>query len=83
MKPLHLSVALVDASGRPLAGRAVTFDLSMPSMTMAPNRPSVSAAGDGVYEATTLLSMAGEWRLIVDVGRPGGPMRIPFTFSAD
>ena len=54
----------------------------MPAMTMPPNRPKVTATGDGVYEATTLLSMAGEWRLTVEIGGPGSPLTIPLTFSA-
>ncbi len=82
MKPLRLSVALADASGRPVKDRTVTFDLSMPSMTMAPNRPSASSTGAGVYEATSILSMAGEWRLTVEIGGQGLPLTIPFTFSA-
>lgn len=83
MKPVRLSVALSDEGGRPVAGRSVAFDLSMPSMTMAPNRPKVSEMADGVYEATTLLSMAGEWRLTVEIDTPGGQLKIPFTFAAD
>ena len=83
MKPLRLSVALGDASGRPAAGRDVAFDLSMPSMTMAPNRPQVSEVGDGTYEATAMLSMAGQWQLTVEVDTPGQPLKISFTFAAD
>ena len=83
MKPLRLSVALEDAAGRPLAGRSVTFDLSMPSMAMAPNRPTVSEPAAGVYVATTLLSMAGEWRLSVELDGSGGPIELSFTLTAD
>lgn len=82
MKPVQLSVTLSDAGGQPVVDRAVSFDLSMPAMTMAPNRPRVTAAGGGVYEATTLLSMAGEWRLTVEIGGAGSPQTIPLTFSA-
>ena len=82
MKPLQLSVALVGAAGQPIVDRAVSFDLSMPAMAMPPNRPKVTAAGGGVYEATTLLSMAGEWRLSVEIGGSGPPQTIPLTFSA-
>ncbi len=83
MKPIRLSVTLTDAGGRPIEGRQVSFDLSMPAMAMAPNRPPVTAAGDGVYEATTLLSMAGEWRLTVEADGQGETVTIPLTFSAD
>jgi YtkA-like len=82
MKPLQLSVTLADAGGQPIVDRAVSFDLSMPAMTMPPNRPPVTAAGDGVYEATTLLSMAGEWRLTVEIGGSDPPQTILLTFSA-
>ena len=83
MKPLRLSVALTDAAGRPAAGRTVAFDLSMPSMTMAPNRPAVSEVGEGVYEATSMLSMPGDWRLIVEIDSPDHRAELPFTFSAE
>ena len=82
MKPLRLSVALADAGGQPIVDRAVSFDLSMPAMTMPPNRPKVAAVGGGVYEATTLLSRAGEWQLTVEIGGAGPPQTIPLTFSA-
>ena len=82
MKPLQLSVTLVDASGQPVADRAVAFDLSMPAMAMPPNRPQVTSTGGGVYEANTLLSMSGEWQLTVEIGGPGPPLKIPLTFSA-
>ncbi len=83
MKPLRLEVALSDGSGRPVAGRTVTFDLSMPSMTMAPDRPSVRESGKGVYTATTLLPMSGKWRLTVEVDAPERRVTFPFTFRAD
>ena len=82
MKPVRLTVGLTDAGGQPVAGRAVTFALSMPAMAMPPNRPQVTETGDGAYEATTLLPMDGEWRLTVQVGAPGPPLTIPLVFSA-
>ena len=83
MEPLRLSVALEDAAGRPLPDRSVTFDLSMPSMAMAPNRPTVSEAATGTYVATTLLPMAGEWRLTVELDGSEGPVELSFTLTAD
>lgn len=83
MKPLRLSVDLLDGSGRPLEGRLVAFDLSMPSMAMAPNRPAVAESAQGTYEATTLLSMAGEWLLTVEVDEQGRQLNLQFTFTAD
>ena len=83
MKPLRLSVTLTDASGRPAVGRDVAFDLSMPSMTMAPNHPQVSEVGDGTYEAAAMLSVAGKWQLTVEIATSGQPRKISFTFVAD
>ncbi len=83
MKPVRLSVAITDARGQPVAGRAVAFDLGMPSMAMVPNRPKVGEKGSGVYAATAVLSMAGTWRLTVEVGEPGRQLKIPFTFATE
>jgi hypothetical protein len=76
-------VTLTDASGRPAVGRVVAFDLSMPSMTMAPNDPQVSEVGDGPYEAEAMLSMAGKWQLTVEIATSGQLGKISFIFVAD
>ena len=83
MKPLHLSVALTDAGGRPAAGHHVVFDLSMPSMAMAPNRPEVTEVVAGTYEASTMLPMAGRWLLTVVVDPPGPRLELSFPFVAE
>ena len=83
MKPLHLSVALTDSGGRPAAGHHVVFDLSMPSMAMAPNRPEVTEAVVGTYEASTMLPMAGQWLLAVVVDPPGPRLELSFPFVAE
>jgi hypothetical protein len=83
MRPVRLSIALTDLRGRPVAGRTVVFDLGMPSMAMVPNQPKVAERGAGVYAATAVLSMAGTWRLTVEIGEPGRQLKIPFTFATD
>ena len=83
MKPLHLSVALIDAGGRPAAGHHVVFDLSMPSMAMAPNRPEVTEVVAGTYEASAMLPMAGRWLLAVVVDPPGPRLELSFPFVAE
>ena len=83
MKPLHLSVALTDSGGRPAAGHHVVFDLSMPSMAMAPNRPEVTEAVVGTYEASTMLPMAGQWLLAVVVDPPGPRLELSFPIVAE
>ena len=83
MKPLHLSVALTDAGGRAAADHHVVFDLSMPSMAMAPNLPEVTEVVAGTYEASTMLPMAGQWSLAVLVDSPGPQLELSFPFVAE
>ncbi len=83
MKPLHLSVAFIDAGGRPAAGHHVVFDLSMPSMAMAPNRPEVTEVVAGTYEASAMLPMAGRWLLAVVVDPPGPRLELSFPIVAE
>ena len=83
MKPLHLSVALTDAGSRPAAGHHVVFDLSMPSMAMAPNLPEVTEVVAGTYEASAMLPMTGQWSLAVLVDPPGPQPKLSFLFVAE
>jgi cytochrome oxidase Cu insertion factor (SCO1/SenC/PrrC family) len=64
-------VWLWDAKGRPLANGAGTLDLSMPDMVMQPLHVALkedSSIGPGIYRATGVLSMAGQWVAVVSAG---------------
>jgi len=67
MRETELRLKILDSKGRPLDTAEITMDLTMPGMAMPPNRPSVVAAGDGVYTAKAIFSMAGTWRSEVKV----------------
>ncbi len=57
-----------DAKGQPLANGTGTLDLTMPAMTMQPlHIPLVqdTSIGPGIFRATGVLSMAGQWQVIV------------------
>ena len=61
-------VWLWDAKGRPVANSAAALDLSMPDMAMQPLHVSLkedSSIGPGIYRATGILSMAGQWVAVV------------------
>jgi cytochrome oxidase Cu insertion factor (SCO1/SenC/PrrC family) len=66
-------VWLWDAKGRPLANGAAALDLSMPDMVMQPLHVALkedSSIGPGIYRATGVLSMAGQWVAVVSAGSP-------------
>jgi nitrogen fixation protein FixH len=78
MQDTTLELTLQDA-GQPVTGAMVRFDLTMPGMEMPPNHPEATYAGDGVYQAQALFTMAGEWQIRVEVTRAGESDE--FTFS--
>jgi nitrogen fixation protein FixH len=72
-------LTLTDAENQPVSAANVTFDLSMPAMAMPLNRPIATEAADGVYQAKAIFTMAGAWRIQVDVTHSG--TRTTFTFD--
>jgi hypothetical protein len=63
MTILPFRLIIKDADGKPLAGRKVSCDLSMPSMPMPENRPQVTER-DGAYLGEMILTCTmGDWRL--------------------
>ena len=68
----HLTVALADASGKPVDGATLAFVWDMPAMgAMAEMKGNgkVAAKGPGGYVITYPLPMNGDWYLtLVDPG---------------
>jgi nitrogen fixation protein FixH len=60
-----LVVTLADAAGRPVDGAQVYFDLTMPAMEMGTNQPIADPSGNGRYQATSVFTMDGDWRIVV------------------
>ena len=62
-------------SGRPLSGAKIVINADMPDMPMAHNVPPVIAIENeapGLYQATLILEMRGQWVLRLSVS---GPLR--------
>ncbi|HLZ21220.1 MAG TPA: SCO family protein [Ktedonobacterales bacterium] len=80
-------VEVLDANGTPVQNAAVSINLTMLAMPMAPldvalgpTKPSVP----GAYEAQGVLSMVGQWQAIVKVRPVGGgsPIQATFVFTS-
>jgi len=79
MDAVALTLNLRDANGQGIQGAQVTCDLTMPSMSMPPNQPQPTDAGNGMYTANTTFTMSGAWRAEVTVTYQG--VTTPFTFD--
>jgi nitrogen fixation protein FixH len=79
METTTCMLTLKDAESQPVSATDVTFDLSMPAMAMPLNRPTVTETADGIYQAKTIFTMVGAWRIQVDVTHSG--TRATFTFD--
>jgi hypothetical protein len=79
MEPVRLVLTLTDANDKAIDGSLVTYDLTMPGMSMPPNRPQATGKGKGLYEAQTIFTMSGDWRAEVTVTYKDE--MIPFTFD--
>ena len=71
MQDALLELKLFDSKGQPISGASVSLDLTMPGMQMPMNRPKVVESSNGVYQAKTLFTMAGKWRIQVLVTNDG------------
>jgi hypothetical protein len=81
MESVTLSLALTDISGQVIEGAQVTYDLTMPGMTMPPNQPQASEKGNGFYKANTTFTMAGDWRAEIAVDYGGETITFTFNFT--
>ncbi|MGH7351877.1 MAG: FixH family protein, partial [Candidatus Methylomirabilales bacterium] len=70
-------VKVTDQAGKPVTDAKVAFVNSMPSMPGMPGGMSLEEegkhTGNGEYEATGQLVMAGPWKVVVTASRPGQP----------
>jgi protein SCO1/2 len=82
------TVELMDANkGVPTQGAAVDLQLTMPTMQMGDLRvhaPAITPPVPGAYQAQGVLSMKGQWQVVVQVVVPGSsqPVRATFHFTA-
>lgn len=72
---------LVDVDGQPIEDATVTFDIDMTNMSHGQTLVTTTAAGDGHYTGDVHFSMAGPWRIVALVERPGqAPVPLRFDF---
>lgn len=81
MEPVTLSLALTDTNGQVIEDAQVTYDLTMPGMTMPPNQPHASDEGNGLYKAGATFTMTGDWRAEATVDFSGETITYIFDFS--
>ena len=77
-------VLIVDASGHPIDGAAVSIDGGMPEHAHGlPTRPRISRSlGNGMYEIEGLrFSMGGWWELKLAIDSPAGTDSVTFNLS--
>lgn len=81
-----LTLEVLDASGAPVDGAAITVTPWMPDHAHGSSvKPAVAAAGNGTYTITNVyLVMAGLWQVKVSVQRaPGDVVDATFQFCLD
>ena len=81
MEPVMLSLELTDVNGQTIEGAQITYDLTMPGMTMPPNQPQASDEGNGLYNAEATFTMSGDWRAKAIVTYNGEMTTFTFDFS--
>jgi len=81
MEPTILSLHLTDADSVPLEGAQVTYDLTMPGMSMPPNQPDALEINPGVYTADAAFTMSGDWRVAMTVFYNGETTTFIFDIS--
>jgi hypothetical protein len=81
MEETALDLTLRDSQGRPVVGATVKLDLTMPGMSMPPNRPQMMEMGNGVYTAKVLFTMPGKWEVRAIVERGGDSESFVFALS--
>ncbi|HET6381806.1 MAG TPA: FixH family protein [Armatimonadota bacterium] len=73
-----LNIIVTDAKGAPVTGATVSTSVAMTSMDMGTTHPAAKEMGGGHYSASVNFSMAGPWRVEVNVATPG---QTPVTHS--
>jgi len=79
-----LEVLIMDASGRPVEGAKVFFDLNMTNMNHGKNVVEASGTGKGHYFGEVRFMMPGPWRVIVRIeaaGHPSEDLRFEFQVN--
>jgi hypothetical protein len=77
----QLATTLLAPNGEPIHDAKVTYDTDMTNMSHGPYLVAAEPSGAGRYEGKVHFSMAGPWRVITIIERPGQPaVRLRFEF---
>ncbi len=77
----QLDTTLLNRDGQPLSDAKVTYDTDMTNMSHGLYQVSAKPSGAGHYVGQVHFSMAGPWRVITIIERPGQPVvRLRFEF---
>ena len=68
-QPSDFDITLNDVNGKAINDASISLNLTMPSMWMPPNQPSMEFVSDGKYRATAPFTMRGGWRIEVIITR--------------
>lgn len=69
--PSDLTLQVKDPQGQPVTGAQVRWSIDMTNMRMGPQNGQMTDAGSGRYQAKASFSMAGPWRINVEVSKDG------------
>jgi hypothetical protein len=72
---------VTDASGQPVNGAKVSFDIDMTNMSHGKNVVEAKAISDGRYSGKVSFQMPGPWRVIVAVEQAGKAQTVRFDFN--
>ena len=70
--PVTAAVALADSTGGPIRGADVDLEATMTHPGMRPEMASAAEVAPGRYEADLILTMGGDWMLIMHAELPDG-----------
>jgi hypothetical protein len=80
MQDVIFALSLEDEE-QPVSGASVSLTLLMPKCSMPPSVVKAIEAEAGVYEAHTVLTMAGAWQADASVALPDHTERLTFFFA--
>jgi hypothetical protein len=68
-QPSDFDITLNDVNGKAINDASVSLNLTMPSMWMPPNQPTMEFVSNGKYHTTAPFTMRGGWRIEVIITR--------------
>lgn len=83
MEPVTFMLTINDATGQAVEGAQVTYDLTMPEMTMPPNQLQAAEEGSGLYRTEGTFTMPGDWQVQTTVLYRDEEFKFTFNLSVN